>query len=272
MTNMQMSSHSSAAGQRGLSGCTLKMIAVFTMFIDHTAATILERMLVQMPAGGPVTQQNIAVWQGLYLLMRLIGRMAFPIYCFLLVEGFFHTANRAKYALRLFLFALISEVPFDMAFNQKFLDTSYNNVFITLLIGLLTIWTADYAICRYKTEGLTGRERMKTQNLRGICVAAVLLTGGILAEILHTDYGAGGVAAIFVMYLFCNDRMRGFSIMVLVLGLLCGMLEWAAFLMLIPLRAYNGTRGQQVKYFFYWFYPVHLLVLSLICMALGLGI
>ena len=65
MTNMQMSSHSSAAGQRGLSGCTLKMIAVFTMFIDHTAATILERMLVQMPAGGPVTQQNIAVWQGL---------------------------------------------------------------------------------------------------------------------------------------------------------------------------------------------------------------
>lgn len=114
--------------QQGISGYWLKVIAVISMLIDHTSAVILE----QIPG-----LENPA------FLMRIIGRLAFPIYCFLLVEGFYHTRSRAKYAGRLFLFALISEVPFDLAFSRRMWDFSSNNVFFTLLFGLLVIWGVE---------------------------------------------------------------------------------------------------------------------------------
>ena len=104
--------------QQGISGYWLKLIAVISMLIDHTSAVILEQIPgLEAPA----------------FFMRIIGRAAFPIYCFLLVEGFYHTRSRAKYAGRLFLFALISEVPFDLAFSRRMWDFSSNNVFFTLL-------------------------------------------------------------------------------------------------------------------------------------------
>lgn len=258
-----------AAGQRGLSGCVLKMIAVITMLVDHTAATILERFLDQMPVWGPVTWENYEVWENIYMVMRCIGRMAFPIYCFLLVEGFYHTRNKAKYALRLFVFALISEVPFDMAFQKSFFDISYNNVFFTLLVGLLTIWAYD-EICKRAETRRTPVMSM-TNVLWVLALTAVPLLGCGMAFLLRTDYNAIGVLAIFIMYRFYERRQLGFGLMVLFLGLLAGGVEFFAFFMLIPMKHYNGTRGRQMKYFFYWFYPVHLLILSLICMAMGLG-
>lgn len=267
-----LTKHQSAAGQRGLSGCWLKMIAVITMLVDHTAATILERLLAQQPDWAPITQDNYQTWLGVYFIMRLIGRMAFPIYCFLLVEGFHYTKNRAKYALRLFVFALISEVPFDMAFNQCFFSMDYNSVFLTLLIGLLAIWAGDALSKRIKLKATEGIWSFLTELLKWLVVVAILLIGGGLAELLHTDYGASGVIAIGIMYLFYSRRMVGFGLMVLFLGMFAGVIEWMAFLMLIPMHFYNGTRGKQMKYFFYAFYPAHLLILSLICYFLGLGI
>lgn len=75
--------------------------------------------------------------------MRFIGRIGFPIFCFLLIEGFLHTSSKKKYATRLFLFALVSEFPFDYAlFNTPFAP-GYQNVFFTLFLGLLTIWAID---------------------------------------------------------------------------------------------------------------------------------
>ncbi len=108
-----------------LSGSDLKIIAVIAMFLDHLAATVLVRCLVT----GVFWDQ--AAWYEVYQVMRNIGRVAFPIYCFLLVEGFIHTSDRRKYALRLFLFALISEIPFDLAFNAQVLEFGYQNVFFT---------------------------------------------------------------------------------------------------------------------------------------------
>lgn len=276
-----------AAGQSGLSGCILKMIAVITMLVDHTAATIVERLIYDMPSWGPVTEENVLAWETFYTVLRGIGRMAFPIYCFLLVEGFYHTRNKAKYALRLFVFALISEVPFDMAFQESFFDISYNNVFFTLLIGLLTIWVYDEVRKRAEirraslgSASRAGCEKPGTSYgswvisgvLWSLLLAAVPLLGCGLAYLLRTDYDAAGVLAIFIMYLFYERRQLGFGLMVLALGLLAGGLEFLAFFMLVPMKYYNGTRGRQMKYFFYWFYPVHLLLLSLICMVLGLGI
>jgi hypothetical protein len=138
--------------RKGVTGSTLKLIAIITMLIDHTAATILDRTLIARGIGGlgnSNTQAAMdfindnAVIYGVDMIMRLIGRIAFPIFCFLLVEGLVHTHNKWKYALRLGIFALISEIPFDLAFKSKLFDFSYQNVFFTLLIGLLVMMGFD---------------------------------------------------------------------------------------------------------------------------------
>lgn len=233
--------------QGGLSGSTLKLIAIITMFIDHVGAAVLARVLLQ--GGGSETLYKV------YYAMRDIGRIAFPIFCFLLVEGFEHTGNRKKYALRLLAFALISEVPFDLAFSSRGLEFGYQNVFFTLFIGLITIM-AFHAV-----EEQTGWHPV----LRSVLLVGTALAGMGIAELLRTDYAAKGVLCILIFYLF--RRMRGVQI-------LAGCLffcwwELPALVAFIPIAFYNGKRGWNIKYFFYLFYPVHLLLLYMICCYMG---
>ena len=118
-----------------LSGTALKRIACLSMLIDHIGAALLENGLFR---------QN-AVWQGgirLDFVMRMAGRLAFPIYCFLLVEGFVHTHDFRKYALRMLGFALLSEFPFDWAFFSG-VYWGHQNVYFTLLLGLLAMKALD---------------------------------------------------------------------------------------------------------------------------------
>ena len=167
-----------------------------------------------------------------------------------------------KYAFRLFLFALLSELPFDMALFNSFWNMEYNNVFFTLFIGLATIAGLDYMDKNVKSGKL----------LRILIMLCVVGAGMLLADILRTDYGMAGIATIVTMYLLRNKKNVSFTAGVLVLTFLAGILEAAALLMTIPVYFYNGTRGRQMKYFFYAFYPVHLLILAGICAILGLGI
>ena len=262
-----MMNNQSVAGEHGISGYWLKMIAVITMLIDHSAATILERILVQMLSWAPATVDNWEQWYRLDLLLRGIGRMAFPIYCFLLVEGFHYTHSRRKYAARLFVFALISEVPFDMALNQSVLEFSYNNVFFTLFLGLLVIMAADWVMERFSSDNLTSEIGRIT-----LLVVIGMVGCALASYVISCDYGASGVIAIYIMYLLRSKRELGFALAVVSLGVFSGELELLALLMLIPLHFYNGTRGKQHKYFFYAFYPLHLLLLALIAWGLGLGI
>ena len=134
--------------KKGISGSTLKMIAIVTMLIDHIGAAVLARLLMVNGLGELDQTNTDAIMQwlsangalyGTYTVMRMIGRVAFPIFCFLLVEGFLHTHDVKKYAMRLGLFALLSEIPFDLAFSSKILEFNYQNVFFTLFIGLLTM-------------------------------------------------------------------------------------------------------------------------------------
>ena len=106
-----------------VTGSTLKLVALFTMLIDHFAATVI----LQIANTGTGGKTLIDI----YWVMRSIGRMAFPVYCFLLVEGFKYTHSRLRYAARLFIFALISEIPFDLALNNAVLEYKSNNVFFT---------------------------------------------------------------------------------------------------------------------------------------------
>lgn len=257
----------------GISGCWLKMIAVLTMLIDHTAASVLESMLQRMPSWGPVTVNNWQNWYRLDIVLRGIGRMAFPIYCFLLAEGFTYTHSKSKYAIRLFVFALISEIPFDMALFKSVCDRNHNNVFFTLFIGLMTIWVSDFVL-GWMRDQLSDKISAAMLTVMNLIAAFVILAAGCaLAEaVFRCDYGAGGICAIYIMYMFRNQRMSGFATAVCMLGVMSGSLEFLALFMLIPMHFYNGTRGKQLKYFFYAFYPVHLLILAIICQVIGLGV
>ena len=264
---------SSTTPVAGISGYWLKMIAVITMLIDHTAASILERMLQVMPSWGPITMDNWDNWYRLDIVLRGIGRMAFPIYCFLLVEGFTYTHSKAKYALRLLIFALISEIPFDMALFKSFCDWNHNNVFFTLFIGLLTIWATDF-VMEHMADGTNEKiPPILLRILRTILLIGIFLIGCIVAsKVLRCDYGASGICAIYVLYMLRDQRLVGFATAVVLLGIMSGTLELLAMLMLIPMYFYNGTRGRQHKYFFYAFYPAHLLILAIICQLIGLGV
>ena len=208
----------------GFSGSTLKMIAIISMLIDHTAAVLVD-------------QQTHDI---LYHSMRNIGRIAFPIFCFLLVQGFMHTKNLMKYATRLGVFALISEIPFDLAFYGDFLSFEHQNVFFTLFIGLLVL------------IGLKKSENSPLLNFLPIGL------GCILAMFLQTDYSIFGVLLIVFFYEFYSLRI-GTGISVIMFGVLLE--EYYAILALLFIPLYNGKRGVNIKYFFYVFYPAHLFIL-----------
>ena len=130
--------------RKGISGSTLKIIAIITMLIDHIGAGVLGRLLV---VRGMNEAADLNAWIDAnstlvitYQMMRFVGRLAFPIFCFLLIEGFEHTHDVKKYALRLLSFCLVSEIPFDLLFNGKILESGYQNVFFTLFIGLMVMW------------------------------------------------------------------------------------------------------------------------------------
>ncbi|SHK36480.1 TraX family protein [Hespellia stercorisuis] len=222
----------------GLSGSTLKMIAIITMLIDHIGATIVLRILIQ-------TQDPHMFL--IYQILRKIGRISFPIFCFLLVEGFLHTHDVKKYALRLGIFAVISEIPFDLALTRDpSLYNEHQNVFLTLLIGLLVLAGLRYIECR-----------LSMYSVAQMAAYLLCVSGGMaLAYFLKTDYDYRGVICIVILYLSRNNRL-----LQCVLGALSFLWEIPASAAFVLIYLYNGKRGFQMKYFFYLFYPVHLLIL-----------
>ena len=229
------------SARRTLSGTALKYIACGTMLLDHIGASCIEAGL----ADGTAVPAALA---GLDVALRLIGRLAFPIFCFLLVEGFVHTHDVKRYICRLLLFGLVSEVPFDWAFFRTPFDPGNQNVYWTLALGVL----AMAGLKRFETD--TG-----TPTAKGVlCMAAC----AVLAELAHTDYGAMGVLLIAALYLTRADRRQQ-----CLFGGCMMLFELTAPLAFLFIWHYNGQRGRCSKVLqrgFYLFYPVHLLLLALI--------
>lgn len=247
-----------------ISGSTLKMIAVITMFIDHFAAGVLSRYMAKygMVEIDMADENAVAQWISensslyiAYFVMRMIGRIAFPIYCFLLIEGLEHTHNSLKYAGRLLLFAAISEIPFDLLFNGEVLEFGYQNVFFTLFFGLVCLIVLQYIDRQNMAPTVTVICRLAAA---GICMFA--------AHMLYTDYAATGVFCIVILYFFRKNKKQQ-----VIAGCVTFLWELTAPLAFIPIWFYNGTRGWKLKYFFYLFYPLHLLLLYLLCVALGIN-
>ena len=208
----------------GINSFWLKIIAVTTMLIDHTGAVLFPR-----------------IWT-----LRLIGRLAFPIFAFLLVEGFVHTKDIKKYILRIGIFALLSEIPFDRAFHDTWLEFRRGqNIFFTLGIGLLTL----YFISKTKNRFL---------------ILLISVAGMLTANFLNTDYGYFGILVILCFYLQRENRVLVATFNIVLNGVAGAPQEYAS-ISSIPILLYNGKRGKySLKYFFYIFYPLHLVILWLI--------
>ncbi len=220
-----------------LSGSTLKLIALVTMLIDHTTSAVIGSMIVNIYD----THDKYVI---IYNILRGIGRIAFPIYAFLLTEGYIHTHNRKKYGLSLLIFAVISEIPWNLC-HVGTVRWENQNVFFTLFLGYL-------GICLY--------EKFKTDFVK---MFACLLALYAVTLVLKADYGCSGYCFILMVYI-----LRDKPCIRAIIG--SGFLSstWKAGCAFIPIALYNGERGfikgKFLKYLFYAIYPIHMLILFFI--------
>ncbi len=233
---------------RDASALTLHLLAMALMLCDHLWATVI-------PGNDWLT------W---------LGRLAYPIFAFLLVEGYCHTRNLKKYMQRILLFALLSELPFNLMYSASWVYPFQQNVLWTFLLGLQCLRSIDTISVRRKPV---------------LSIPLVILAGtgyALLATILMVDYFGCGVLTILVFYLFRGKKWHH------LLGQLIGLyvINWQlmrgmtvpigsveiprqgiAILSLIPIWCYRGRQGYHSKplqYFCYSFYPVHMLILGLL--------
>lgn len=239
---------------RGIDGFSLKLLAMAAMFLDHVGAAVLEPMV----SSGKLSEDGMILAMKADVFLRTLGRLAFPIFCFLLVEGFFHTKSRKAYLLRMGVFAIVSEIPFDLAFSGRLIAMDHQNVFFTLFFGLASmtgLWVFDNEVMPYVKRG-----KQINQVVGRFCIMAL---GFLTATFFKTDYAGFGVFAMLLLYWFYG-RKRYQTAVGAIYFLLWGGMESAAAAAFLPIGFYNGKRGRQVKYLFYWFYPIHLLALSLL--------
>lgn len=244
-----------------MSGTALKLLAVLTMIVDHIGAVFFPDLII----------------------LRMVGRLSMPIFCFLIIEGFRKTSNQKRFLLRLGLFALISEVPFDLAFSESWLHLQSQNVFATFFIAALALYFFEHPeglarLARFKQKPTTSVYRHAPDMVRFF----ILPAGAALTVGLFTDYSAlGFVMLIFLyfsyplhkplrlgLYAALMSLYAVSSVLTLLLkgnftldALPWAMLWFVAALAVLPLALYNGQRGRGLKWFFYVFYPAHLLIL-----------
>ena len=222
-----------------LSGSSLKVIAVVTMLIDHVAVAFHDVRFIGAPFFSLGSNQI-----SIYFIMRSIGRLAFPLFCFLIAEGYCHSKDRLKYGRNLLIFAVISEIPFDLFLTGQVVSLERQNVYFVLALGLLSLLVIE----------------SEWRNIYKALFFAATFAATIL---LHIDYGINGVLLIVLFYMLRDNALLK---TILSFPFLSG--GFAAFCALVPINMYNGERGfikgKAAKYFFYAFYPAHLLLLFII--------
>ncbi|WP_288354172.1 TraX family protein [uncultured Bacteroides sp.] len=212
------------------SGSALKIIAVLSMVTDHCAYYLLDGN----------------TWA--YEVMRCFGRVAFPVFAFLVAEGFAHTRNRMRYFLSLLLFAVISEVPWYLLNGAD----GTHNVMFTLALGVAALAVFE-----------------RLQKHGALAIAAILLVA-LSAEISGLDYGWHGIVEILVFHLFRSKKYCQSTRLLQLAFAFPFMSHYGiigALLACFIIFLYNGTRGiihgKVAKYGFYAIYPVHLIIIKL---------
>lgn len=224
------------------SGAQLKYIAFLSMLIDHTNKALIYPIL----NGGALNRSSD--------FFDILGRIAFPIFIFLLVEGYFHTKNKWKYFITLLVFGVISEIPFDMCTTATFFEVNWNNIMFTLALVLAMIWLIDVL-----KERMAALPKALWYFVSFLIVAVLCFA----AMNLGLDYEHHAVLIGYFYYIF-HDRQA----LAIPFSYLSMFKEPWALLGFGLTLTYNGERGKQHKWFNYLFYPVHLLILGIIRMCL----
>ena len=225
-----------------LDGTALKLIAMLSMVVDHVGDLFFPGLL----------------W------MRMVGRLAMPLFSFCIAEGWAHTRDKRRYLLRMGLFALISEVPFDLAFEGA-VGFGHQNIMLSFFLALLALRLFDRL--RGEADAETGRFPPGRTLLGLLAVGAA----AALALLLRADYSLFAVLGVFLFYVFrsAHPLLRsGVGVAFLALTRTMGFYR-ATGLSFLPLALYNGRRGRGLKWLFYVFYPGHLLLLYFLKLALS---
>lgn len=250
-----------------LSDNQLKLIAALCMLIDHVTkvfyASLSFRIINPGFQAGLFSQESLQPVYLIYDLLCGIGSIAFPVFAFAFVEGFQHTRSKGRYLGRLILFALLSELPFDMTFFYGFSRGKpvwpwfpwHQNVFYTFALALCALWLME-AIQKLPSKPLS--IFLQALTAAGICFLA--------EEVIRCDYGGFGVFLMIVAWLLRRNRLFQVLGMLLAKLLIDPYYELQSiFLSLILILLYNGKRGKRnLKQFFYGFYPIHIAVIGLL--------
>ncbi len=218
-----------------LDGTTLKIIAMISMVFDHVGDMFFPDVM----------------WP------RMIGRLAMPIFSFFIAEGFAHTRDRKKYLCRIGIFALISEIPFDLAFEGR-VGFTHQNIMLSFFLAVLALMLFD------RIQGGKNQEGKHTpiwKTALGVFAVAVI---AVLSLLLRADYTVFAVIAVFLFYVLRQKHpltRTGVGIAFLALTRTMGYYCATGF-SFIPLALYNGKKGKGLKWLFYVFYPGHLLLLA----------
>ena len=226
-------------------GAQLKYMAFLSMLLDHVNNSMITPYLDG---------------KGLLLhvsnLLSILGRVAFPLFMFFLVEGFFKTRSRKKYLINLLIFGILSEVPFDLFTSRELFNKNWNNIMFTLALSLATIWIVDE---------MKGRLAKKSKALwygASVLVVAVMCA---VAMFFSLDYDYHAIIVAYLFYIFYEKPLYGAA-----LGYLSIIKELYSVLGFAATLTYNGERGKQYKWLNYAFYPVHILILGLLRVALNI--
>ena len=224
-----------------LDGTMLKIIAMVSMVFDHAGDMFFPDVL----------------WP------RMIGRLAMPIFSFCIAEGYIHTRDKNKYLLRMCIFALVSEVPFDLAFERN-INLTHQNIMLTFALAILALRLFD--LIRGARKETTGKYSIGKTVLGSLAVIAI---AGISLAV-KADYHIFAVLSVFLFYVLKDTKIyirSGVGVAFLALTRTVGY-YCTTGLSFIPLLLYNGKKGKGLKWLFYAFYPGHLLLLYVLRMVL----
>lgn len=226
-----------------LSGAQLKYIAFTSMLIDH-----VNKALVYPNLNGGILLVISDIFD-------VLGRIAFPIFMFLLIEGYFRSTNRWKYLGMLLLFGLISEIPYDMFASASYFEPNWNNIMFTLALILAIVWSID-----------TLKEKMgiRWRKLWYFISVVIVGAGCLVSMNLGLDYEYHAVLIGYFLYIFHEKPVWAIPFCYLSIY----KEPWALLGFGLSLT-YNGERGRQNKIVNYLFYPVHLFVLGMIRIDFG---
>lgn len=257
-----------------LSGNTLKVIAILTMLIDHLCKIVLQWLLSNywwpMMQEGKITfEQYQSIDYFIRFNLQGVGTIAFPLFCYLLAEGFRYTRNRKRYIGMMLFFALISEIPFDIAFFSRYsmqegtfpFYWNYQNVFFTLFLSLLSLACIDRFPSTLDMQ--TSRKKALVWQIVGVAVLAVV------ADLICCDYGSMGILFVVAFYLCCKNRIYQILVFLLTYMITTGNQPTIYILIAcLVILLYNGKRGKmKIKYAAYAFYPIHITILYLVTLA-----